>query len=401
MNGRGWWVLLSWMLVMAAHAQPPAVHQVGDHWSAWDPPQTFPESTEVYIIEPGDTLWDLAQRFLGDPYRWPQLWEENQYILDAQWIYPGDPLVVPVTVAAESEGIAGPSITEEPEAGAPSLLDPFRAEPPSPVDASRFSTPPLPTSETPVPLGYESDIYCSGFIGDLEEDFPYRIAGSEYEFIHPSLDTYSRGNLVEGVFGKSDTVKYGLGTGDIVYIEGGYADGLSAGAVLMASEPQRKVYHPRTQELVGRLYRHVARVRVLSVQEETGIGEIIAACNSVPVGSLLRSFEPEPVPLRRLTPMRPVNFPAAAEEVAAGATIVAARDRIVALGTGHLIFIDYGVEEDVAPGDVFTVYRQGRQGFPPIVLGEAAVLSVADKGSLARIIRSRYTIYVGDSMVLK
>ena len=82
-----------------ADDQPPSnLHMVDDHWTAWDPPTSFPEGTEVYSIERGDTLWDLSNQFYSDPYLWPQLWERNRYILDAHWIYPGDPLVVGVEV---------------------------------------------------------------------------------------------------------------------------------------------------------------------------------------------------------------------------------------------------------------------------------------------------------------
>ncbi len=410
MNRRSWWVssccLLLAVVVLAAVAQAqPPLHQVDGRWSAWDPPTGIPEGAQVYTVVRGDTLWDLAQKFLGDPYRWPQIWEANRYILDAEWIYPGDPLIIPGAMVADTQGVAGPSITEDPQAGMPSDEDPFRAmlegETEEPVvDTSGFSMPPEVSSERPVAVGFESDIYCTGYIGDLEESFPYRIAGSEYEFQHPTLDPF-RNSEISGIFGKSDTVKYALGISDIVYLEGGRADGLSAGTVLVAIQPLHKVVHPITDKLMGRYYHYLSRIRVLSVQEETAIGEIIASCDPVTVGAQLRIFEPEPVPLRRLTPMRPVNYPSGQDEVDAGPRIIMARDKVVALGTGHLVFIDRGAEGDVAPGDMFTIYRQGRRGFPPIVLGEAAVLSVSERASLARIIRSRYTIFVGDAFVLK
>ena len=39
-----------------------------------------------YEIQKGDTLWDLSQKFLGDPFLWPTLWELNQ-----DTIVSGDP----------------------------------------------------------------------------------------------------------------------------------------------------------------------------------------------------------------------------------------------------------------------------------------------------------------------
>ena len=90
-----------------AQSPPEDLHLEQDHWTAWDPPSEVPEGTQVYVVQPGDTLWDLAQSNFGDPYLWPQLWERNQYILDSHWIYPGDPLfmsveVVPLDALAEA-----------------------------------------------------------------------------------------------------------------------------------------------------------------------------------------------------------------------------------------------------------------------------------------------------------
>ena len=76
----------------AATSPPTNLKQVGDHWTAWDPPEP---SADAYIIQKDDTLWDLANTWFADPFLWPQIWDENRYILDSHWIYPGDPLVVP------------------------------------------------------------------------------------------------------------------------------------------------------------------------------------------------------------------------------------------------------------------------------------------------------------------
>jgi len=43
-----------------------------------------------YMIQAGDTLWDLAQANFGDPQYWPQLWSINEYITNPHWIYPGN-----------------------------------------------------------------------------------------------------------------------------------------------------------------------------------------------------------------------------------------------------------------------------------------------------------------------
>jgi len=57
---------------------------------------------ETITIKEGDTLWDLAQSYLGDGYRYKEFLESNTFASgNADLIYPGEELSVPGTVAAE------------------------------------------------------------------------------------------------------------------------------------------------------------------------------------------------------------------------------------------------------------------------------------------------------------
>lgn len=382
--------LFAGVQVLADSTPPRDLHVVDDHWTAWNPPESFPEGAEVYTIERGDTLWDLAARFYGDPYLWPQLWERNQYILDAHWIYPGDPLllgveVVPVDSLAELEG----------EEGMPE--EELEAED---DDGIRSADEAL---GTPIPLGSESDIYCSGYIGEMEEEFPYRIIGSEAGALLPDMFATEKKERIRGeaVYGIIDTAKYGLATSDVVYVDGGRVAGLTPGELFTIVEPDQRIRHPLTDHSVGRLYSYQGRLRILSVQEDTAIAEIVHACDPVTVGSALIPFEPEPVPLGRDTPLWPINLPASAEELEDAPVILYARGDVVSMGQDNLVYIDRGLEHDVLPGDLFTIYRLNRPGLPPVVLGELAVLSAHEQTSVARILKSRYAIFLGDRLALK
>lgn len=379
--------------------QPPRdLRWTGDHWTAWELPAPPPEGTEVHVVQAGDTLWALAKQYLGDPYLWPQIWEKNQYVLDAHWIYPGDPLTLGVTVQpAATEGTAGMGGDE---AGGEVI-----ATEPLPTAEEAAAEDPLAgmfapaKSGAPTPLGWEDDLYCTGFIGEEEESWAFTLTGSEYEALSPKL-TSSRGVSPEGVFGVVDTVKYRLDVSDIVYLDGGRSGGLEAGALLTAVLPLQKIYHPGSRKVAGRLYNYLGRVRVLSVQETSAIGEIVHSCTGMVVGARLIPFEPEPVPLARRTGLRPLNDPTT-ESLKDAPVILWAHLGTVSIAQDQIVYVDRGFEENVSPGDLFTIYRENREGFPPVVLGELAVLSVRRHTAMARVLESRFPIYVGDRLEAK
>ena len=370
-------LLLLCSVALVGQTPPEDLRLVGDHWTAWNPPSFFPEGAEVYTVVRGDTLWDLAARFLGDSYLWPQIWERNQYILDAHWIYPGDPLLLGIQVTSPEAIELTTELIEEP------LEEPILP-----------SVSPHPF----VQLGHADDIYCSGYIGELEETFPHRVSGSEYEILGPAFDVDERGKL-QAQFGVVDTIKYGLSIGDIVYLAAGRDSGLVPGDVFTAITRGTVIRHPTSHRQIGRFYGYSGRIRVLSVQPTSAIAEIVQSCSFTPVGADLKPFETEPVPSRRKPPLRPPSYPVDNQALEGAPLIVYAKDGLVVIGKDHVVFIDQGHEHGLSSGDLLTIYRRPRASGPPLVLGEIALLSVRGATASGKVVESRHPIYVGDVAV--
>ena len=52
-------------------------------------PNLADSAPDTYVVQQGDTLWDISALFLDEPWRWPELWSVNPDVRDPNLIYPG------------------------------------------------------------------------------------------------------------------------------------------------------------------------------------------------------------------------------------------------------------------------------------------------------------------------
>jgi hypothetical protein len=61
-----------------------------------------------HVVRQGETLWELAARYLANPYRWPELFAANRDVVrNPHWIYPQDRLVIPGIAGALADALGG------------------------------------------------------------------------------------------------------------------------------------------------------------------------------------------------------------------------------------------------------------------------------------------------------
>lgn len=339
---------------LAQTAPPRPLHLVGDHWTPYDPPQAPPEGMEFYIIQPGDTLWDLARKNLGDPYLWPQIWEQNKYITDAHWIYPGDPLLIAKVV--EPAAVAGEEAPSQEEAQAPEV-------PAAPEGDG------LPVAK-PTALGSESDIYCYCLVKPKDEVLPLTVTGTD------------------------ESARYNLSEGQIVYVNGGTAQNVNAGDEYFIVRDMGLLKGCRGEKVLGRRWEYTGRLIILCAQENTSTAKVMGACQEILRGDRLMPFVSVPIPARALPPFMPL-CPAEAKDPVG--CIVHVKLDLISIGQGEVVTVDLGSSNGVKEGDLLRVYRSGEtEGTPRIVLGRLGVLTVQEGTATARVLESVYEMHPGD-----
>lgn len=306
---------------------------------------------ETYVVKKGDTLWDISNVFLRDPWRWPQLWHNNPQIKNPNLIYPGDTLNL-VYVNGEPRLVLsrGRDVKLEPEVRA------------TPLDRA------IPA----IPL----------------------------ESIHAFLN---RGRVVEpGVLGAAPYVLAGKdghivgGAGDEIYARGEFPEGETSYGIYRQGEI---FTDPDTGEVLG--------VHALDI----GLGKLLSTNKDVATLALNRSTQ-EVRRGDRLLPEeeRRINatfFPSAPEGDI-NAKLLAVEGGVNQIGYMSIVVVGKGADAGLVEGNLLAIYKTGEVVTDPMNgdavktpdfhAGLLMVFRVFDKVSYGLVLRAERPLKVGDTV---
>jgi hypothetical protein len=341
--------------------------KVEPHFSRWDYPKEpkVADGAQLYIVQKGDTLWDLASKFLNNPYAWPQIWELNQWIKDPHWIYPGDPLVIDT-----GRGPAG-------------------------------QTPGEVTGMQPGRTGLDLNALRRPELGVAFQDF------LKTPILAPQgAETYFKNAGALQITGNRRDDRQYLGDGETVYINAGENQGLRVGdRFVVVKVADKKIEHPTTGRVMGDVLMQCGIVRVNNVLPKGAVGVLERSLDAVEVGDHLMKFT-EPAN-QNLELRKDVDDPVAAKDPTS--TIVWAREHREANGFGEMMLIDRGSNDGVKVGDLMLVYLtktwpvgsdsrgKDKESFNHY-LGQALVVNTGDTSATVRIVRSLEEVHAGDKL---
>ncbi len=342
-----------------------------------------------YVVQKGDTLWDIAARFLKQPWLWPEIWQANPQIANPHLIYPGDVISLayleggrPVvrTERGGPEIRRGPALTAVPL----SQVEPFLRD-----------------------LRVLDNLDGLPYVVATEEDGLYATPG---ELVHArGMDSARPGDMYAVV---RLTVRYTIadrmerssrGRAEDLDFRGRLHKGTDWGSTWR----DHGIGGGRGAETLG------YEVMTQSLAQVTRAGDpasllLIGEGREVREGDLLLPVLAQPYDLEFL--------PRAPDRVAEGARVLSVADSMWGGGPRYVVALSVGARDGVANGQVFSAWTQGarkpdrvKHGNPLIAAGEkfdvpddfnghVMVFRTFDRVSYGLVMNGIRPVMVGDTL---
>lgn len=260
---------------------------------------------QTHVVVKGDTLWDISEMFLEDPWLWPEIWHVNPQVDNPHLIYPGDILnLVYIDGRPKLVVKRGKDVKLNPQVR---ISDLDLAIPAIPLDAiSPFMT--------------DSRVVSK----DQLNDAPYVLAGTD-------------GHIVSGA-------------GDELFARGKFEEeGPKNFGIFRPGEP---FIDPDSNELLGYQAFSVANGKVTSVEDDIASLGLNRTSEEVRRGDRLLPDEE-----RRISS---TFYPSAPEKETNG-YIISIEGGVSQVGSMDAVVINKGARDGLEIGHVLAIYRVGER----------------------------------------
>jgi len=303
-----------------------------------------------YTIQKGDTLWDISNDELNDPFLWPKIWKENPHIKNPDFILPRQKIKIPLHII-QKEIIAQPK--------------------PRPKPVQRTETKIEITAPEVQPRPFTKIMETAPKQEYLVDKHLLTVAG----YISDSVNSV-------GVIYDTPAETSQLVPGDYAYIR--TDNPVKKGDTFYIIYPVEKVKHPVTGAHLGTRIAILGTAEVVEEQDPKIL--ITKSYVEIPVGSLLDTYYEIEPPLNIENPRKPD----------VDGYIVTSLRRLKYLGTENVVFIDKGSNDGLQVGDILATTIQNSQH--KIMNGHIQVISTQPSTSAAIIRTTTREVIRGDGI---
>ena len=262
--------------------------------------ESHPDS---YTVVKGDTLWDISETFLQNPWMWPEIWQANPQIDNPHLIYPGD-VVRLIYLDGKPRLVVDRGDRK------------FKLSPSVRIQALDEAIPAIPLDEI------NHFLSKSRVVSREEMDAaPYVLTGAEQHLIVGAGDNlYARGNITE------DINLFGVYRAGQVFVD------------------------PETREILGLQALDIGSVKKKVISEGVGTFEVTRTTEEIRIEDRLLPEEERTID--------PVFLPSKPENEIEG-LIMAVEGGISQVGTMSVVAINRGEREGLIVGNVMAVFKDG------------------------------------------
>ncbi|WP_237059855.1 LysM peptidoglycan-binding domain-containing protein [Microbulbifer sediminum] len=275
-----------------------------------------PDHPDEYVVQKGDTLWDISGTFLAQPWYWPEIWQVNPQVENPHLIYPGDRLRL---VYVEGQ----PRLQLE-RAPRPYRLSPGadRLAPQVRREAVTEAIPAIPLDAINAFLSRTRIVEPNAFEGT-----PYVISGQDQRIL--------------------------MGAGERIYARGDFRAPLASYGIYRPGE----VYaDPYTGEILGMQALDVGDVDLYQLDPDERQDFAVATMEVTRTSREIRLEDRLlPVEERSIAALFQPGAPATPVE----GVILGVEEGVTQIGKYDVVAINQGEREGLQPGHVLAIYKRG------------------------------------------